>query len=739
MGIGDVLNFADLHSLNARFLPVSTTTRVFFLKSLRSQISFNTVTSIAIISALIITLSIYVYEKLYIEFVSTEVNAIGENISVDLIDYINEPAGSFNQTEVLLRLDEYEYAETAYIFNSQGELLNVYIGQAGLKARAKPNAFESNVDGSQIFKIDTSSKASNALEDVNSITALALGLHHINNKVVMVKTIGEPIYPLGKFILIFNLQEALRDSRERYITLVAPSVVFLICLSLLVSVRAQRKVFRPLNTLIKTMDSVVDDKNYDVKVEETEREETLALSRAFNNMMGNIQAASEANQQKNALLEKQQSQMERLANFDALTGLPNRQFLMKILARELTKARTNRSELGLLFVDIDGFKSINDSFGHDTGDKFLLHISVTMSKLLGEAYTLGRLGGDEFIIIAPDIADPKTLEDMAAKLVVAVSRTHIFNTLRLDSGVSVGLALASDCNYELSSLITNADVAMYKAKARGKARFMWFNEEMLADTKRKVLISTRLSSALENDAFYLAYQAKVDAEQNIIGFETLLRWHDDVLGHVSPAEFIPIAEQTDKISLISMWIIKRLEIEAPHLIKSFGSQIIISINLSPQDLNSERLTQFILKGMRENKLPAKNLEIEITETAYMNNFNVANSFFESIKHYGCQLALDDFGTGYSSLSYLTKFDIDTLKIDRSFVNNIGISEQSELITKTIIKMAKSLNFSVCAEGVETREQAAFLLRNGCHALQGFLYSKPTPLEDVLATSRRRAL
>ena len=709
------------------------------MKSLRSQISFNTVTSIAIISALIITLSIYVYEKLYIEFVSTEVNAIGENISVDLIDYINEPAGSFNQTEVLLRLDEYEYAETAYIFNSQGELLNVYIGQAGLKARAKPNAFESNVDGSQIFKIDTSSKASNALEDVNSITALALGLHHINNKVVMVKTIGEPIYPLGKFILIFNLQEALRDSRERYITLVAPSVVFLICLSLLVSVRAQRKVFRPLNTLIKTMDSVVDDKNYDVKVEETEREETLALSRAFNNMMGNIQAESEANQQKNALLEKQQSQMERLANFDALTGLPNRQFLMKILSSELTKARTNRSELGLLFVDIDGFKSINDSFGHDTGDKFLLHISVIMSKLLDEAYTLGRLGGDEFIIIAPDIGDPKTLEDMAAKLVVAVSRTHIFNTLRLDSGVSVGLALASDCNYELSSLITNADVAMYKAKGSGKARFMWFNEEMLADTKRKVLISTRLSSALENDAFYLAYQAKVDAEQNIIGFETLLRWHDDVLGHVSPAEFIPIAEQTDKISLISMWIIKRLEIEAPRLIKSFGSQIIISINLSPQDLNSEKLTQFILKGMRENKLPAKNLEIEITETAYMNNFNVANSFFESIKHYGCQLALDDFGTGYSSLSYLTKFDIDTLKIDRSFVNNIGISEQSELITKTIIKMAKSLNFSVCAEGVETREQAAFLLRNGCHALQGFLYSKPTPLEDVLATSRRRAL
>lgn len=709
------------------------------MKSLRSKISFNTFTSIAGISALIITLSIYVYEKLYIEFVSTEINAIGENISVDLIDYINEPAGSFNQTEVLLRLDEYEYAETAYIFNSQEELLNVYIGQAGLKTRATPNTFESNVEGDQIFKIDTSSNWANVSGEDNSITTLALGLHHINNKVVIVKTIGESIYPLGKFILIFNLQEALIDSRARYITLVTPSVVFLIALSLLISVRAQRKVFVPLNALIKTMDSVVDHKSYDVKVEETNNEETLALSRAFNNMMVNIQAESEANRQKNALLEKQQSQMERLANFDVLTGLPNRQFLMEMLSKELTKARAKGSELGLLFVDIDGFKSINDSFGHDTGDKFLLHISATMSKLLSENHTLGRLGGDEFVIIAPEIADNKTLEDIAAKLVSAVSRTHIFNTLRLDSGISVGLALASDCNYELSSLITNADVAMYKAKGSGKARFMWFSQEMLADTKRKVLISTRLSSALEKDAFYLVYQAKVDAEQNITGFETLLRWNDEELGHVSPAEFIPVAEQNDKISSISMWIVKRLEIEAPRLIETFGSQLVISVNLSPQDLNSEKLTQFILKRMRENKLPATNLEIEITETAFMNNFNIANSFFSSIKHYGCQLALDDFGTGYSSLSYLTKFDIDTLKIDRSFVSNIGVSKQSELITKTIIKMAKSLDFSVCAEGVETHEQAAFLLQNGCQSLQGFLYSKPVPLEEVLANSRKRAL
>ena len=707
------------------------------MKSLRSQISFNTVTSIAVISSLIIGLSIYVYEKLYVEFVSAEVNAIGENIAVDLIDFIDDPAGSFYQTEVLLRLGEYDYAETAYILNNDGNVLNMYIGPAGINEEKTPlGPSKEERDGKVSNGVLPENLSSFSHVD-KSIASLALGLHQIKNKVVVVKTIGESTFPLGKFILVFNLQDALRDSRKRYITLVTPSVAFLIILALLISVRAQRKVFQPLNTLIKTMDSVVDDKNYDVKVEEIDREETLSLSRAFNNMMSNIKAQSEANAEKNALLQKQQSQMEKLANFDALTGLPNRQFLMHLLTRELAKSRMNHSELGLLFVDIDGFKSINDSFGHDIGDKFLIHISAAMTNILSKDHTLGRLGGDEFIVIVPNLPSKQALEDIANKLVDAVDRTHIFSSFRFDSSASVGLALASECGYELSNLVTNADVAMYKAKDDGKARYTWFSEAMLANTQRKVLISTRLSQALEGDAFYLSYQAKVDADENVIGFEALLRWHDDVLGEVSPAEFIPVAEQTEKVSLISMWVIKRVGIEAPQLIESFGQHIVISINLSPMDLNSNKLTQFIISEMDTDRLPSKNLEFEITETAYMNNFNVANSFFTAIKKHGCRLALDDFGTGYSSLGYLTKFDIDTLKIDRSFVNDIGSSKQSELITKTIIEMAKSLNFSVCAEGVETHEQARFLKQNGCHALQGFLYSRPAPLKNIIASSLAR--
>lgn len=689
-----------------------------FLKSLRSEISFNTLASVSIVSALIIGLSIYVYEKLYIEFVSEEVNAIGVNMAVDLIDYIEEPAGSLNQTEVLLRLDEYEYAEAAYIFSSDDTLLNIYVGPSGLKDSAKSIQTGGNLppEHANFYR---------------NIATLPLGLHRTSNKVIIVKTIGEDVYPMGKLALLFNLEAALKASRQRYIILVTPSVAFLIAISLIISARAQRRALRPLNTLIETMDSVVDDKTYDVKVEEGNKKEMLALSRAFNNMMTNIKAQSEANRQKTEMLQKQQSQMERLANFDALTGLPNRQCLMKLLSDELIKAQRNNCELGLLFIDLDGFKSINDSFGHDTGDRFLLHISSLMENALSERSTLGRLGGDEFVVIVPELTSYTYLEDTARKILDIVSKSHTVNQLRLDSSVSIGLALARDCDYSATNLITNADVAMYKAKYSGKARYVWFTDEMLAHTKRKVLISSRITDALENDAFYLSYQAKVDTDKNVIGFETLLRWQDEVLGQVSPAEFIPIAEQTDKISIITLWVLKQLSHESPMLLKAFGSHITLSVNLSTHDLNNHNVIDFLLNELDTGRLPASNLEFEITETAYMNNFNVANPFFTALKKFGCKIALDDFGIGYSSLSYLTQFDIDTLKIDKSFVSKISESKQSEMITKTIIEMAKSLNFAVCAEGVETHEQAHFLINQGCSMLQGFLYYKPLPLKELV--------
>ncbi|QPG07203.1 EAL domain-containing protein [Salinimonas marina] len=690
------------------------------MKSLRSEISFHTIASIAIVSGLIIGLSIYVYEKLYIEFVATEVNATAENMAVDLLGVMGEPAGSFNQAQVLLRLEEYEYVQSAGIYRNDGVLLNSYIGSANQKA--DQHSLTATVETAEV----------SLLSDDSIVENLPEGLHHIHSKVVVIKSIGETSFPMGKLVLAFNLEDAIKESRLRYITLVTPSVVVLILVFLLLTTRLHRRSLKPLENLIKTMDSVVDEKSYDVKVPETSKVETAALSRAFNNMMTNIKLQSELNNQKTALLEQQQSEMEKLANFDVLTGLPNRQHLMRKLAALLARAQMTNSEVALMFIDVDGFKDINDSFGHDTGDKLLLRISSLLNQSLPDNATLGRLGGDEFLVLIDNVSSRDEIENIASKLLKAADNTHNINRIRLGSTISMGIALASNCNYELSTLITNADVAMYRAKQEGRARYEWFSLSMYEATHRKVQVSTRISHGLAHGDFYLAYQAKVGPKENIIGFEVLLRWYDEVLGHVSPGEFIPIAEQTDKISQITLWVVKRACEELPLLIKEFGENISISLNLSPQDVNSSEVTDFILGGLASNDIPAKHIEFEITETAYMNNFGYANSFFEALKISGCHLSLDDFGTGYSSLSYLTEFNIDTLKIDKQFVSQIGQSERSEQITVAIIQMAKSLNLLVCAEGVETKAQAEFLIEKGCEILQGFLYSRPTPLKELLA-------
>ncbi len=698
------------------------------MKSLRSEISFNTIASIAVVSALIIGFSIVVYEKLYVEFVSAEVDAIAENLSIDLLGSMNKPAGSFEQTQTLLRLDEYEYVQSAEIFNTENELLASYSSQAALTQgpyfSSSPSPQEDNAAINRTLILDEQ------YAEKKAVYSLPIGLHKLNSKVVVVKNIGELDFLLGKLILVFNLDAALKESRQRYIAAVTPFVVLLIIISLFITMRIQRRSLAPLEQLISTMDSVVDEKNYGVVVKEFDKKETAALSHAFNNMMSNIQAQARSNQQKTELLQQQQSQMELLANYDSLTGLPNRQLLMKTLASSIKRAKNEKTDVGLMFLDVDGFKSINDSFGHDAGDKFLVYISETMKNLVPPNAVLGRLGGDEFLIIINENVESDYLGSLADKLIEAVSKSHEVNDLRLNASVSIGIASASESNFDKSLLITNADSAMYKAKDAGKACWVMFTPEMFIESQRKVFISSKLSDGLANDNFYLVYQAKIGANGNIAGLEALLRWHDEDLGNISPYEFIPIAEKSDKISLLTKWVINSVCNDLPFILKEFGSDTIVSLNLSPRDLNHIGVTDMILNGLKSGDIPAKNIEFEITETAYMENFDIANSFFEALKHFGCKLALDDFGTGYSSLSYLTEFNIDTLKIDRQFVSQIGKSHRSEQITVTIIEMAKALNFTVCAEGVETEEQALFLLGHGCHMLQGYLYSKPCKVSEL---------
>ena len=419
--------------------------------------------------------------------------------------------------------------------------------------------------------------------------------------------------------------------------------------------------------------------------------------------------------------------MEQLANFDPLTGLPNRQFLMKTLSIELARAKRNESDVLVLFLDLDGFKVVNDSFGHDVGDKLLGRIADLISKTLREGDIVGRLGGDEFVVILSETPTHEELELICQRLVDILGEPQSIEQWKLDTGVSIGVAMAKDCDYELSTLMSNADIAMYHAKRNGRGQYTLFTRMMQNDNKRILRIASSIATALRNNEFYLVYQPKVDRHSTIQGFEALLRWYNPHLGLVSPGEFIPIAEQSDKISLITKWVVNQVCTDLPHIHKKHGSHIVVSLNLSASDLSDESVTNFTLERVSKLGALAQFIEFEITESAYLKNFQSGNIFFEKARLLGCRIALDDFGTGYSSLSYLTEFNIDTLKIDRQFVSQIGISERSELITDTIINMAVHLKLEVCAEGVETEEQAAFLRDHGCHLLQGFYYGKPEPL------------
>lgn len=676
------------------------------MKSLQSDIELNTIISIVVVSVLIIGSSIFVYEKLYLDFVSTEVEAISENLSVDLMGTINAPKAQSKQTELLLRLDEYSYVESAALFDEKNTALSHYIGRAASSEQMQ----RSNIQSS-----------------LSTLSTLNVGTYELDSSVVVIKRIGEADFPLGKFALKFSLQEALNDTRRQFIASVTPLVAALILISFIITHRLQRRSLRPLAYLIETMNSVVSEHNYDIEVKTFRKKETAALSSAFNNMMANIRSQTLINKQKTDLLIGQQQEVERLANLDPLTNLPNRQNLMKQLETVLLKAQSNESDVALMFLDMDGFKAINDTFGHDIGDRFLKQVSESITNSIPKNAVLGRLGGDEFLIIFDQDYSSERLSEIAKNVIHSVSLPHEFDGMRLSASISIGIATASGCGFAKSKLITHADVAMYKAKELGKGKCVVFNAEILAEKQRQKYIASKIVDGLESEAFSIVYQAKVNQAKQVVGFEALLRWVDDELGNIPPCEFIPIAENSDKISLITQWVVETVCGDIPTIKALFNDDVVVSINLSPQDIHHIEVTESILNWLDTGRAPRQNIEFEITETAYMDNFEQADGFFNALKEKGANIALDDFGTGYSSLSYLSELVIDTLKIDRQFVSQIGKSKRSEQITTTIIELAKSLNCRVCAEGIETQAQAAFLIERGCHMLQGYLYSRPKPL------------
>ncbi|MGZ9710539.1 putative bifunctional diguanylate cyclase/phosphodiesterase [Glaciimonas sp. GNP009] len=421
-----------------------------------------------------------------------------------------------------------------------------------------------------------------------------------------------------------------------------------------------------------------------------------------------------------------QAHIHRMAHFDALTGLPNRALLKNRILHDLAIAQRNQSALTLMFLDLDHFKNVNDSLGHQVGDQLLVAWSNRLIQAVRGQDTISRLGGDEFILVFPD-TDAIGAAHLVEKILELAKKPYQIEQYELVVTPSIGIAIFPGDGTDFETLSRSADVAMYRAKQAGRNGYRFFTSEMQANSARVMVIENALRHALEQKQFQLHYQPQIRlSDGGMVGAEVLLRWEHPELGHLEPSDFIPIAEDSGQILQIGEWVLRQAIRQCKAWLDKGLPRTRIAVNLSAVQFRDPRLPELVMQILTEEDLPSHYLELELTESAAMDNPHEAIIIIDRLLAHGIRLSIDDFGTGYSSLSYLRRFKICKLKIDQSFVRDISESTENRAIITAIIGIAKSLGLGTIAEGVETEEQMTFLRTKGCDEVQGFYIGLPLP-------------
>lgn len=424
------------------------------------------------------------------------------------------------------------------------------------------------------------------------------------------------------------------------------------------------------------------------------------------------------------------------AYFDALTSLPNRFLSLDRLTQMLKDAQRNGEKTAVLFLDLDDFKKVNDSLGHEVGDKLLIEAAQRLNLAVRSDDTVGRLGGDEFIILLRTLNEDYNALDVAEKLLAIFREPFRIDSRELILTLSIGIAVSPENGTDASDLLRNADTAMYQAKEMGRNTHSFYTKEMNTIMLRRFEIEEQMHGALERKEFEIYYQPQLDVKSGrVIGAEALLRWHNPVLGNITPDEFIPIAEHTGLILPIGEFVI----CQALKFLNQWQSQhqaiYTMAVNVSPRQFRDKGLVPFIKNALDAESIDANNLEFEITEGVLMTGSSYIDATLSELHDLGIKLSMDDFGTGYSSLSYLRQYAFDVLKIDRSFINGITVNKEDCDLVKATIAMAHSLGLAVVAEGVELEEQLSLLNILNCDYVQGFYFSKPITASEMIEFKR----
>ncbi|MCP4598038.1 EAL domain-containing protein [Neptuniibacter sp.] len=544
---------------------------------------------------------------------------------------------------------------------------------------------------------------------------------------------------LGYVVLYSEMESWQQQQLERVMALAWLFLGALI-VAIFIANTAQSVITTPILKLADTVRNITRTRDYQLRADKVSHDEIGTLADDFNEMLHQIQSRdSELQQARDHLEDKVRERTDELyeltkklehqAFHDPLTGLANRAMLDESLQGAINFAQRQGQQLSLFFLDLDRFKGINDSLGHDVGDKLLINLGRKLKQNLRSSDTLVRLGGDEFAVLLQDTT-PREAADVAQKLIEAISEPVDVDGYNLQVTTSIGISVYPEDGNTASAILKNADTAMYSSKEAGRNQFSFYAREMNERTERRMRLENKLRTAVRHSHFEVYYQPKWDCRSlKPIGLEALIRWNDAEEGFISPAEFIPLAEDCGLIGMIDQWVMKTACNELLELYDG-KPELLLSVNYSAAHFLRKDVSQQVTEMLAETGYPADKLELEITETVIASEMEGIYEQLGEIRELGVEISIDDFGVAYSSLSRLKQLPLNTLKIDRSFIQDIGQDDDDEVIVRTIIDMAHNLNLKVVAEGVETEHQYQFVNRYGCDAVQGFLFGKPHPLTEL---------
>ena len=425
-----------------------------------------------------------------------------------------------------------------------------------------------------------------------------------------------------------------------------------------------------------------------------------------------------------------EERVRHLAHYDALTDLPNRTLFFDRLSQALIQARRDETKAAVMFIDLDRFKNINDTLGHSVGDLLLQGVAVRLSQCMRQGDSVSRQGGDEFVVLLPEVSQAEDAALVAQKILSSISQPFHLDGHELRVSCSIGISFYPNDGDDAETLMKNADTAMYRAKDSGRSNYQFYFSDMNARFLERLAMETSMRRAIEREQFELYYQPQMDVESGaIIGAEALIRWNHPDLGMVSPAHFIPLAEESGLIQSIGEWVLRTACHQAAQWQRAGYPPLLVSVNVSARQFRQLGFAELVASALEENGLSASCLELELTESVLMGHTDKNIAILGALKDLGLTIAIDDFGTGYSSLSYLKRLPIDTLKIDRSFVGDLPEDKDDAAIVDAVISMAHSLSLKVVAEGVETAQQLEFLRSRRCNLMQGYYFHTPLPVAE----------